>query len=244
MPHDSLSRQLAIIGNMLPEISRRCLSCGASVRVRALFCPQCGQRLEAESIAPPPPSSLSSSTSKPTENFDALRTRINIGSATQSSVEDEGLPVTAELNERAQRTAPYISSDEMPLPTPPSLAQTFVPETNEDGSSVGASSLPASSPTQTIAPVEVPIADKAGNNRSQSFAATEVVSTNYETGARRHNVVAGSDYEKSSRAERMRGASSAFVEEASDDPGLRFVLIAIALFLLFLVFLFFSHIIG
>lgn len=28
-----------------PEISRRCLSCGASVRQAALFCPQCGQPL-------------------------------------------------------------------------------------------------------------------------------------------------------------------------------------------------------
>ncbi len=28
-----------------PEISRRCLSCGASVRRRALFCPECGKPL-------------------------------------------------------------------------------------------------------------------------------------------------------------------------------------------------------
>src|SRR5512147_3239723 len=26
-----------------PEIDRRCISCGASVRSQALFCPQCGQ---------------------------------------------------------------------------------------------------------------------------------------------------------------------------------------------------------
>ncbi|HZH32438.1 MAG TPA: zinc-ribbon domain-containing protein, partial [Pyrinomonadaceae bacterium] len=28
-----------------PEIARRCLSCGASVRGRASFCPQCGSRM-------------------------------------------------------------------------------------------------------------------------------------------------------------------------------------------------------
>src|SRR2546422_961282 len=28
---------------MLPEISRRCPSCGASIRARAMFCPECGQ---------------------------------------------------------------------------------------------------------------------------------------------------------------------------------------------------------
>jgi zinc-ribbon domain len=29
-----------------PEIARRCLSCGASVRERASFCPQCGQMIK------------------------------------------------------------------------------------------------------------------------------------------------------------------------------------------------------
>src|SRR5215207_4440481 len=32
----------------LPEISRRCLTCGAAVRAGSRFCPQCGQALEAE----------------------------------------------------------------------------------------------------------------------------------------------------------------------------------------------------
>ncbi|MDQ5839193.1 MAG: zinc ribbon domain-containing protein, partial [Acidobacteriota bacterium] len=32
----------------LPEISRRCLSCGAAVRAGARFCPHCGQPANAE----------------------------------------------------------------------------------------------------------------------------------------------------------------------------------------------------
>ena len=32
-----------------PEIDRRCTACGASVRPRALFCPQCGQQIKQES---------------------------------------------------------------------------------------------------------------------------------------------------------------------------------------------------
>lgn len=31
-----------------PEIARRCQSCGASIRDRAFFCPQCGNSLESE----------------------------------------------------------------------------------------------------------------------------------------------------------------------------------------------------
>ena len=37
---------------MLPEISRRCLSCGAAVRAGARFCPQCGKAFEAEAAPP------------------------------------------------------------------------------------------------------------------------------------------------------------------------------------------------
>ena len=33
----------------LPEISRRCLSCGAAVRAGARFCPQCGKSVNDES---------------------------------------------------------------------------------------------------------------------------------------------------------------------------------------------------
>jgi len=32
-----------------PEIARRCRSCGASIRVRASFCPQCGKKLTPKS---------------------------------------------------------------------------------------------------------------------------------------------------------------------------------------------------
>jgi len=45
------------------------------------------------------------------------------------------------------------------------------------------------------------------------------------------------------RAERLRESSMAFLEEAADDSGLRFVLIGVALFIIFLVFLFFSTVI-
>src|SRR5436305_503028 len=34
----------------LPEISRRCLSCGAAVRAGARFCPQCGKAAGDENV--------------------------------------------------------------------------------------------------------------------------------------------------------------------------------------------------
>ncbi len=48
-----------------PEIARRCLSCGVSIRVRARFCPECGKTLtpksgaasEAQDVEAPTPGS-------------------------------------------------------------------------------------------------------------------------------------------------------------------------------------------
>jgi hypothetical protein len=46
------------------------------------------------------------------------------------------------------------------------------------------------------------------------------------------------------RVEKLREASTVVFDEASDDPGLRFVIIAALLFLLFLFIFLFSYILG
>ncbi len=46
------------------------------------------------------------------------------------------------------------------------------------------------------------------------------------------------------RVEKLREASTIVFDEASDDPGLRFVIVAVVLFLLFLFILLFSYILG
>ena len=44
-----------------PEIARRCIACGVSVRQSAMFCPQCGNPISqvdtapTEALTPPPP---------------------------------------------------------------------------------------------------------------------------------------------------------------------------------------------
>ncbi len=46
------------------------------------------------------------------------------------------------------------------------------------------------------------------------------------------------------RVEKLRGASTIVFDEAADDPGLRFVIVAVVLFVLFLFILLFSYILG
>jgi hypothetical protein len=54
----------------------------------------------------------------------------------------------------------------------------------------------------------------------------------------------GSEGKKPARVEKLRHASSAMLEEASSDPSLRFVLVAIVVFLLTLLLLLLNHLLG
>jgi predicted RNA-binding Zn-ribbon protein involved in translation (DUF1610 family) len=72
-----------------PQIARRCRSCGASIRVRASFCPQCGKELSAKSdanrakiagVAKPVPATpditANSSSEEPTQPSKAEKTAV------------------------------------------------------------------------------------------------------------------------------------------------------------------------
>ena len=127
-----------------PEISRRCPECGASIRVRASFCPQCGRAFASEAKA------------------------------------------TAE------------------------------PESSEQANFSGAVS--AGSPAEHHSKVSVHRATAAARDVFEA------------------NVLA--------RVEKLRHVSSVVLDEAGYDPSLRFVLVAVVLFVLFLVLLFLSKWLG
>ena len=120
-----------------PEIARRCSACGASVRQRAMFCPQCGNPIpEAETVA------------------------IN-------------------------------ASDTIIDNAPPEAA-----------------------PTPVINPAPQPVVHKPA------------------------------DHSVRGRVEHIRKVSSVMIDQAAYDPSLRFLLVAAGLFILFLVLLILSKVIG
>src|SRR5262249_28322739 len=85
---------------MDPEIDRRCTSCGASVRSRSLFCPQCGKPIPHQATTSTPPEA-------------------------NTNVSDRGtaIPVSPEVHWDAAETRPLISisdlSETKPLVGPP-----------------------------------------------------------------------------------------------------------------------------
>ncbi len=143
-----------------PEIARRCPTCGASIRVRAAFCPQCGQAIEQ----------------KPKE----------VSGTSESNAE------TPHSNVIESETAVIENSN----------AEKITRRLERPGSAI---------PRVFEAP------------HRPASAAREVI-----------------ERDVLSRAQKLRKISSVVLDEAAYDPSLRFVLVTVALFLLFLLILLLS----
>ena len=175
---------------MEPEISRRCPACGASVRARAAFCPNCG---------------------RPT------------GDVVVDTMAVAETPEKQEL-ERAET----VAADSLPD------TSSLQPAANTNESDSGARD------ESVATPVEVASEDQ---RRAVTFAAQDATQRAH-TKRQRVRTAAREAVEENllPRVERLRQASNVVLDEATYDPSLRFVLIALALFLIFLVILLASSI--
>jgi predicted RNA-binding Zn-ribbon protein involved in translation (DUF1610 family) len=148
-----------------PQISRRCPSCGVSIRERAFFCPQCGNTLSSE---------------------------------TGDTVRDLNQTIP---DSQARPTMPLDPT--APLNSPMDL------------------------PTQPLR--------RAGGNAPEYGAKHRIQSTT----AIHRKTANGLQ-----KVEKIRRISSVVLDEAAYDPSLRFVLVAAALFIIFLTILIMSKLIG
>jgi len=146
-----------------PEIDRRCNVCGAAVRPRSVFCPQCGQEVNSRAKA-----------TEATSLVEASETVVDVG-------ETPSLTAMPDLS----MTQPLTKS---------------VPEP----------ALPANNP----------------NMKKSSNVAH----------AHEENVLG--------RMEKLRKVSGVVIDQASYDPSLRFLLVTACLFLLFIVLLILSKVLG
>ena len=159
------------------EIARRCLACGASVRARANFCPQCGRSMNEATK----PSAYSS-----------------------TPQEENGRPADVKRAGGDGRTiAP--TKEKAPLSNAP-----------------------------LTAPVNRARAAETANARKNA------ADTQREPPAKRRHSGAIEENLRP-RVDKLREASNVALDEASDDPGLRFVLVAAVLFIFFLFLLIISN---
>jgi hypothetical protein len=210
----------------LPEISRRCLSCGAAVRAGARFCPHCGQPVGSEGG---PPSAPGASEQRARVEADAPATR----DADAPQAREAGPPSTREAGVPRAPAPPtrdvYVPSGEREASAGPAVAegQAGVGPTAEgrdagDGLSGGDGLL------------------SAGGGLKGAGDAAAVADAAAVSGVERRGRVARAREATRERAARMREEALVALEETPDDSGLRFVVAAVVLFLLFAFLLFLS----
>ena len=178
----------------LPEISRRCLSCGAAVRAGSRFCQQCGKTLEA---AVPEPEER------------------------ETEAASASVPPTGEWAQPSLEETPR--AEELTPPTKEFAAFRQTPDTAETQAAT-VEPVPAAAPTAAAVEVE-PSAPVVSATESRAEAASEEV---------------GRAGDLRGRVARVREEAIVVLEETPDDSGLRFVLVAAALFVISLVLLFLS----
>ncbi|HEV2704780.1 MAG TPA: zinc ribbon domain-containing protein [Pyrinomonadaceae bacterium] len=236
---------------MLPEISRRCLACGAAVRRGARFCHQCGADTEKQSVAG----------REQQAETDAATTLADEAPLELPEPPDTGTLVQTweqwdeSLHAREEDGRGTVAASTANAPT--AAASANAEASNAEASKVEASTadksatvVGASAPDEASAPLEAPGSrparevEMAAPSVRQSGALPEraeasVTESEAEerTGGVRRRPAAIVRENLRPRVEKMREASIVVMEEASEDTGLRFILIAVALFVLFLLFL-------
>ncbi|MBV9923932.1 MAG: hypothetical protein JOZ96_02755 [Acidobacteria bacterium] len=194
----------------LPEISRRCLSCGAAARVGSRFCQQCGKALGPEA-APGAP-----------EERGAEAARAPVPPTGESSPQEQASPPAEDWAPPTKEFAAFEQSPGVNAPPPTPAEQVPVAAAPADiEAAPGASvlSAPASSEGPAREAEEAGEAVRAGDLRGRVARVREGTKA---------------------RVGRMREEAIVALEETPDDSGLRFVFAAAALFVLFLVLLFLS----
>jgi len=209
-----------------PEIARRCPVCGASIREAAFFCPQCGEQLIRQDLEEKP------STSMVTTPLDES----SAGSVEPTNKEASGAP-------KLETLAETIPLDE--------LSASRVEPTNKEASD--ASKLETLAETIPLHELSAdrdepwkPEASEAKKLETLEASATPPLETSAEKTAvgkvrdkiqRATTLARDVEGDVKNRVQKMRQISNVVLDEAGYDPSLRFVLVAAALFLLFLLVL-------
>jgi cobalamin biosynthesis Mg chelatase CobN len=152
-----------------------------------------------------------------------------------SALVDEATRVAVTLNEKlpppsGQSPAPAANHNAAP-------GRVREPPAREEEAISGAQAKQTSGRERGGA--ESPVEPSAGRMPAQEEAGTRS-----RIGRRAATVGASVGENLRPRVEKLREASTVVFDEATDDPGLRFVIIAAVLFLIFLFILLFSYILG
>jgi hypothetical protein len=163
--------------------------------------------------------------------------------ATQSNLVDEAARVAATLNDKLptlSQEPPRTSGKGRGAPE-----EAHQPQAHDAGKEAfDAQVLPTPLEPETRAAAEASAERGGGEAVAAGASAAQADTRGGRMRQRAASVGASMGENLRPRVEKLREASTVVFDEASDDPGLRFVIIAALLFLLFLFILLFSYILG
>jgi hypothetical protein len=225
----------------LPEISRRCVSCGAAVRAGARFCPQCGKAVPDDGArgvaggAPPEEPAAREQDAGPPGGA-APPTKDVYAAAS------EGEPQTGRAADVSIRGPEPPSREAKSLRPGGDGARGSIPDTGELRAAAGAGD--AARQGESARQVD---AGGAGVQYASAALPTQGETAEGAAAEERRGRVARVREEARTRVEstrarveRVRDDALVALEEAPDDSGMRFVFVAVFLFALFLLFLLLS----
>jgi zinc-ribbon domain len=194
-----------------PEIARRCLSCGASVRQSAAFCPQCGQVLGKREPDYVPEAQLHAPDE--TTTIDESQRDRHYDNETAPTVWAPAPPEAAIVRR----------DEESAEPAPPLLLETRPIGPNEMPPAFETRPLITNTapPDQTLA--DLPTPNIVGPDKAAA---------------------SGNQRQVMRRVEKIRKVSSVMIDQAAYDPSLRFLLVAAFLFIMFVMLMILSKVVG
>ncbi|HVG31019.1 MAG TPA: zinc-ribbon domain-containing protein [Pyrinomonadaceae bacterium] len=241
-----------------PEIARRCQTCGAAVRGTARFCPQCGQVMadERDGAATQTPSRAKSALVDQAERVaNSLSGRLTALEPEAAGPADavprgpdaepaaaarvaETFEVARPVEVAQTLATPRVGGPDAPLDAP---VVESAPASEDDARAHAGMSATAERGAPHVStgdapPDAAPLTEKA---RAASAGGARVAG-----GVRRRAAAVGAGLGGSvrPRVEKLREASVVVLDEAAEDPGMRFVVIAALLFVIALLILLFSFV--
>lgn len=201
---------------MEPEIARLCSSCGASVRGTARFCPQCGQTMAGAA-------GLTAA---------AQTTR-------QPALVEEAERVASSLSGRLAEHDAHERAGDADVSASRSEPTTRERADDEASSQIKVADNEATTQTQ---PADTVMTNDsvAATTVGEASAGDEATAGAARVRQRAAAVGAGLGESLRPRVGKLRERSVVVLDEAAEDPGLRFVLVAIALFVVALLLFIFS----
>lgn len=202
-----------------PKISRRCPACGASIRDQAFFCPQCGGKLAPPTSTPKVEESAHiHDTVEEVVDLNQTMTEADFRARTAPQAESEPTFTEADFRARLEQQG----DSEQTMTEADFRARLVTPGAPQPGS-----------------PTEPKPSDGVARKSVRQRAMGEGSKIQRVTSKAR---VVEDDVKQ--RVQKFRDISGVVIEEASYDPSLRFVLVALVLVVLFLVIALLNNLIG